>query len=51
MVNWVVKVESITASLKSMVKSDNESEFKDTRVDELCDELGIKHEFSAKYTL
>jgi len=32
------------------VRSDNGSEFKNTRVDELCDELGIKHQFSAKYT-
>jgi transposase InsO family protein len=28
------------------VRSDNESEFRNTRVDE----LGIKHQFSAKYT-
>jgi transposase InsO family protein len=32
------------------VRSDNGSEFKNTRVDVLCDELGIKHQFSAKYT-
>ena len=32
------------------VRSDNGSEFKNTRVDELCDEFGIKHQFSAKYT-
>jgi transposase InsO family protein len=32
------------------VRSDNGSEFKNTRVDELCDDLGIKHQFSAKYT-
>jgi len=32
------------------VRSDNGNEFKNTRVDELCDELGIKHQFSAKYT-
>ena len=32
------------------VRSDNGSEFKNTRVDELCDELGIKHHISAKYT-
>jgi transposase InsO family protein len=29
---------------------DNCSEFKNARVDELCDDLGIKHEFLAKYT-
>jgi hypothetical protein len=32
------------------VRSDNSSEFKNTRIDELCDELGIRHQFSAKYT-
>jgi transposase InsO family protein len=32
------------------VRSDNGSEFKDTRIDELCDEFGIRHQFSAKYT-
>ena len=32
------------------VRSDNGSEFKNTRIDELCDEFGIKHQFSAKYT-
>ena len=30
--------------------SDNGSEFKNTRIDELCDEFGIGHQFSAKYT-
>jgi transposase InsO family protein len=33
------------------VRSDNESEFKNTRVDGLCDEFRIRHKFSAKYTL
>jgi transposase InsO family protein len=32
------------------VRSDNVSEFKNTRIDELCDEFGIRHQFSAKYT-
>jgi transposase InsO family protein len=32
------------------VRSDNGSEFKNTRVDDLCDEFGIRHQFSAKYT-
>jgi hypothetical protein len=32
------------------VRSDNISEFKNTRVDELYDEFGIRHQFSAKYT-
>ena len=32
------------------VRSDNDSKFKNTRTDELCDEFGIRHQFSAKYT-
>ena len=32
------------------MRSDNGSELKNTRVDELCDEFGIRHQFSAKYT-
>jgi transposase InsO family protein len=32
------------------VRSDNRSEFKNARIDELCDEFGIRHQFSAKYT-
>jgi transposase InsO family protein len=31
------------------VRSDNSSEF--TRINELCDEFGIRHQLSAKYTL
>jgi transposase InsO family protein len=30
------------------VRSDNGSEFKNRRVDELCDEFGVRHQFSAK---
>jgi transposase InsO family protein len=33
------------------VRSDNGSEFKNTNVEEFCDEKGIKHEFSTTYTL
>ena len=33
------------------VRSDNGSEFRNIRVEELCDDdKGIKHEFSSKYT-
>jgi transposase InsO family protein len=32
------------------VRSNNGSEFKNTRIDELCDEFGIRHKFSTKYT-
>ena len=32
------------------VRSDNGSEFKNTRIDEFCDDFRIRHQFSAKYT-
>jgi transposase InsO family protein len=32
------------------VRSNNGSEFKNTNVEEFCDEKGIKHEFSTTYT-
>ena len=32
------------------VRSDNGSEFKNTRIDKLCDKFGIRHQFSSKYT-
>jgi hypothetical protein len=32
------------------VRSDNGPEFKNARIDEYCDDKGIKHEFSSKYT-
>jgi transposase InsO family protein len=32
------------------VRSDNGSEFKNSKIEDYCDEKGIKHEFSAKYT-
>jgi hypothetical protein len=33
-----------------MIRSDNGTEFKNFRFENYCDEKGIKHEFSAKYT-
>jgi transposase InsO family protein len=32
------------------VRSDNGSKFKNTRIDKLCDEFGIRHQFLVKYT-
>ena len=32
------------------VRSDNGTEFRNTLVEELCNDLGIKHEFSSIYT-
>jgi transposase InsO family protein len=33
------------------VRSDNGSEFENTRIDELCDDFEIRHQFLVKYTL
>jgi hypothetical protein len=32
------------------VRSDNESKLKNTKVNELCNEFEIRHQFSVKYT-
>jgi transposase InsO family protein len=32
------------------IRSDNGSEFKNSRIEDYCDEKGLKHEFLAKYT-
>lgn len=32
------------------VRSDHESGFKNSSIDKLCDDMGMKHEFSSKYT-
>jgi transposase InsO family protein len=32
------------------IRSDNDSEFKNSRIEDYCNEQGIKHEFLAKYT-
>jgi transposase InsO family protein len=61
---FIVDKSDVFATLKSFVKgidnefettikrvrSDNGSEFKNTRIDELCDDFKISHQFSAKYT-
>ena len=61
---FLVDKSDVLASFKSFVKgihnefettikkvrSDNGCEFKNTRIDELCDRFGIRHQFSTKYT-
>jgi transposase InsO family protein len=32
------------------IRSDNDSEFKNPRIEDYCNENGVKHEFSVKYT-
>ena len=46
-------VKSIHNEFETTIKrarSDNGSEFKNTRIDELCDKFGIRHQFLVKYT-
>ena len=48
--SFIKRVQNEFETPIKKIRSDNGSEFKNTRVDELCDELGIKHEFSPPYT-
>ena len=48
--NFITRVGNEFELKVKKVRSDNGSEFRNTRVEELCDEKGIKHEFSTKYT-
>ena len=47
---FLTRVENEFDLKVKKVRSDNGSEFRNTRVEELCDDKGIKHEFSSKYT-
>jgi hypothetical protein len=47
---FIKRVQNEFETTIKKVRSDNKNEFRNTRVDELYDELGIKHQFSAKYT-
>jgi transposase InsO family protein len=49
--SFVRRVENEFELKLKKVRSDNGSEFKNTNVEEFCDEKGIKHEFSTTYTL
>jgi transposase InsO family protein len=49
--NFIKRSENEFELKIKKVRSDNGSEFKNTKADEWCVDLGIKHEFSAKYTL
>ena len=48
---FLTRVENEFDLKVKKLRSDNGSEFRNTRVEELCDDKGIKHEFSSKYTL
>jgi transposase InsO family protein len=48
--SFVKRVENEFEMRVKIVRSDNGSEFKNIRFDELCDEMDIKLEFLDKYT-
>jgi transposase InsO family protein len=47
---FIKRVQDKFKTTIKKVRSDNRSEFRNTRIDELCDEYGIMLQFSAKYT-
>ena len=47
--SFIKRVENEFKTKIKKMRSDNANEFKNTRVEELCDELGIGHQFSPKY--
>jgi transposase InsO family protein len=47
---FIKRVQNEFETSIKKVRSDNGSEFKNTRTDELCDEYGSRNQFSAKYT-
>jgi transposase InsO family protein len=48
--SFIKRVQNEFETTIKKVRSDNGSEFKNTRIDELCDEFSIRHQFSTKYT-
>jgi transposase InsO family protein len=47
---FIKRVQNKFETTIKKVRSNNGSELKNTRIDELCDEYGIRHQFLAKYT-
>ena len=47
---FMTRAENVFDLKVKKVRSDNGSEFRNTRVEELCDDKGIMHEFSSNYT-
>ena len=48
--SFVKRIHNEFETIIKRVRSDNGSEFKNTRIDELCDKFRIRHQFSTKYT-
>jgi transposase InsO family protein len=47
---FIKRVQNEFETTIKKMRSENGSEFKNTRINELCDEYGIRHQFSAKHT-
>jgi transposase InsO family protein len=47
---FIKRIHNEFETTTKKVRSDNGSEFKNTGVDDLCDEFGIGHQFLDKYT-
>jgi transposase InsO family protein len=47
---FIKRVQNEFKTIIKKMRSDNRSEFKNTKIVELCDEYGIRHQCSAKYT-
>jgi hypothetical protein len=47
---FVKKVQNEFETIIKKIRSDNSSEFKNTRIEDLYDDLGIGHQFSPTYT-
>jgi transposase InsO family protein len=48
--SFVKRVQNKFETTIKKIRSDNGSEFKNTRIEDLCDDLGIGHQFSPTYT-
>ena len=48
--SFVKRVQNEFETTIKKIRSDNGSEFKNTRIEELCDNIGIGHQFSPTYT-
>jgi transposase InsO family protein len=48
--SFVKRVQNEFETTIKKIRSDNGSEFKNTRIKDLCDDLGIGHQFSPTYT-
>jgi transposase InsO family protein len=48
--SFVKRVQNEFEATIKKIRSDNGSEFKNTRIEDLCDDLGIRHQFSPTYT-